>query len=307
MASATNGPCDRACLLTLADNYLAALGAGNVANAPLAGNVAFVENLRPTAPGEGLWDKITGSPTAYAISVPDVDLQQVGWLGAIPTEDGPVLLALRLKVDGHEIAEIEHLYTAPAQNRADNLTAIRPGFSTTISEADRLDHSQLLEIGAAYYEALDSNDGTLAAFAPDCQRKENGVITAGEGAMPPPNSEPGQPRTAPDCKGQINSQVFTYIERIENRRMIAADPETGLAMGFSQFRHSMENLPYDVILSDGSITERNRQNMPYDPFDMAAAHVFKIGPEGQIHEIEAVGVAAPFNSPSGWESTGSRS
>jgi hypothetical protein len=34
---------------------------------------------------------------------------------------------------------------------------------------------------------------------------------------------------------------------------------------------------------------------------MPAAHIFKIGPEGQIHEIEAVGAVVPYNSPTGWE------
>ena len=83
--------------------------------------------------------------------------------------------------------------------------------------------------------------------------------------------------------------------------MIAADPVTGLAMGMSQFRHSMTNLPYKVKHIDGSTSERNAENMKYKPFDMPAAHIFKIGPEGQIHEIEAIGVMEPYKSPSGWE------
>jgi hypothetical protein len=36
------------------------------------------------------------------------------------------------------------------------------------------------------------------------------------------------------------------------------------------------------------------------PFDMPAAHIFKIW-GGQIHEIEAVGLVAPYSSPTGWE------
>jgi hypothetical protein len=35
-------------------------------------------------------------------------------------------------------------------------------------------------------------------------------------------------------------------------------------------------------------------------FDMPALHIFRIW-GGQIHEIEAVGVTAPYNSPTGWE------
>jgi hypothetical protein len=71
----------------------------------------------------------------------------------------------------------------------------------------------------------------------------------------------------------------------------------------SQFRHPFDNLPYKVRHIDGSTSERNAENMKYKPFDMPAAHIFKVGPEGQIHEIEAVGVMAPYNAPSGWEGT----
>ena len=35
-------------------------------------------------------------------------------------------------------------------------------------------------------------------------------------------------------------------------------------------------------------------------FDMPALHIFKIW-GGPIHEIEAVGVTVPYNSPTGWE------
>ena len=83
--------------------------------------------------------------------------------------------------------------------------------------------------------------------------------------------------------------------------MIAADPVTGLSMGFSHFRHPMDNLPYEVIHTDGTTSERNEQNFNFDPFDMPAAHIFKIGADGLVHEIEAVGFVAPYDSPTGWE------
>jgi hypothetical protein len=76
---------------------------------------------------------------------------------------------------------------------------------------------------------------------------------------------------------------------------------TGLAMGFSHFRHPFDNLPYEVTHTDGSKSQRNKENMPYDPFDMPAAHIFKVGADGLVHEIEAVGFVAPYNSPTGWE------
>jgi hypothetical protein len=197
--------------------------------------------------------------------------------------------------------------------------APRPGLLAEIPAAQRLPHDTLAKIGLTYYDALDDNDGSKAPFAADCERHENGTTTASDKPMgPPPGStaasappanakKPAKPvapvaPVAHDCKGQMDSKSFTYIDRIENRRLIAADPVTGLAMGFSHFRHSMENLPYKVIHVDGSTTETNKDNFKYKPFDMPAAHIFKIGPEGQMHEIEAVGVlGVPYNAPTGWE------
>ena len=88
------------------------------------------------------------------------------------------------------------------------------------------------------------------------------------------------------------------IGPIENRRVFAADPVTGLAMGLSHFRHPMDTGPYEVILTDGSTTMRE---MNFDPFDLPAAHIFKIGADGMVHEIEAMGFMAPYNAPTGWE------
>jgi hypothetical protein len=72
-------------------------------------------------------------------------------------------------------------------------------------------------------------------------------------------------------------------------------------MGLSHFRHPMNNLPYKVKNSDGSTSEKNKDNLKFAPFDLPAAHIFKIGPDGQMHEIEAMGFTAPYNSPTGWE------
>ena len=109
------------------------------------------------------------------------------------------------------------------------------------------------------------------------------------------------PRIARDCRGQLSTNTFQYIDRIENRRVFAADPQTGLVMGLSHFRHPMDNLPYKVKTMDGTEVERTRKDINFAPFDLPAAHIFKIGPDGLMHEIEAMGFTAPYNSPTGWE------
>jgi hypothetical protein len=40
--------------------------------------------------------------------------------------------------------------------------------------------------------------------------------------------------------------------------------------------------------------------MDFKPFDLPAVHISKIW-GGQIHEIEALGFLAPYNSGTGWE------
>jgi hypothetical protein len=108
--------CDRDCLIGVTDAYIAALVAHDPSAAPLAENVAFVENVTRMQPGEGLWASATGGTTDFTIYVPDVVLQQVGFLGMMEREDMPVMLALRLKLgaDG-KIAEAEHLSSRPPE------------------------------------------------------------------------------------------------------------------------------------------------------------------------------------------------
>jgi hypothetical protein len=334
--------CDRACLIGVANSYVAAIVAHDPSKAPLAANVAFVENVTRMKPGEGLWQSAVKAPSTFAITVPDEVTHSIGYLAmmtrmappaappgstpeqreaaakAAPTEQ-PVMVAFRLKLDDSgKIVEAEHLLAGinPSTAEAgkpptsfDNLQAPRPGIFTDIPADQRLPHDKLIAIGATYYDALDDNNGELAPFAADCERHENGMITASGNpapalGIPAAPANPKAPKVAPvarDCKGQLNSGTFQYIARIENRRVFAADPQTGLVMGLSHFRHPMDNLPYKVTHVDGSTTETTKETFKLAPFDLPAGHIFKIGADGQVHEIEAMGFTTGYNSPTGWE------
>ncbi len=297
--------CDRECLIELTKSYLAAVVAGDTSAAPLATDIAFVENVTRLQPGQGLWANATSGPTGFAIYVPDVELQQAGFMGVMErqgeTGNQQVIVAVRLKLDDGKISEAEHIVAGVTPNNTARLQTPRPGLLSEVPAAGRRSHEDLVEIGLSYYDALDDNDGSLMPFADDCQRHENGMITAGPEAGPGPNADTSRAPVARLCGPQLTSRTFVYIDRIENRRLIAADPVTGLSMGFSHFRHPFTNLPYQVTHTDGSTSERNKENMPFNPFDMPAAHIFKIGADGLVHEIEAVGFVAPYNSFTGWE------
>ena len=127
------------------------------------------------------------------------------------------------------------------------------------------------------------------------------MVTAGPNAGPGPNGPRPHP-VARDCAGQLSSKVMTYITTIDNRRVFAADPVTGLVMGLSHFHHPMDFPPYEVTAADGTKIMYSTDNqMKFKPFDLPAAHVFKVGADGKVHEIEAMGFLAPLNSPTGWE------
>jgi hypothetical protein len=321
--------CDRQCLIDATNAYVAAMVAHDPAQAPLAEGLVFVENIQKMQPGEGLWKSIVKGPSTFAVHVPDETNQTAGliammtymaappapqgsspearaeWAANTPPVEQPVIVALRLKFDAAgKITEAEHLLSGVREAQLVNLQTPRAGLFTEIPAGQRKTHAELIALGASYYDALDDNNGELMPFAPDCQRHENGMITA---SGDPSTRAPAIPGTAPtpqiarDCRNQLSTNTFQYIDRIENRRVFAADPQTGLVMGLSHFRHPMTNLPYQVKAMDGTLIERNKENLNFAPFDLPAAHIFKIGADGMVHEIEAMGFTAPYNSPTGWE------
>ena len=304
---AAEPPCDRACLLEIADQYLAAIAAHDLEKAPLSDEIVFVENLKRTRPGQGLWADAAGTPTGFRLYVPDPVEGTIGLMTVIDrrTTRGvvPTQLAARLQVRDGRIVEAEHLVADVTSPEAvTRLAAPRPNLLATVPERDREPRAKLATIAASYYDALDDSDGALAPFAKDCEREENGMITAGPGLAPAPfesvdvNGRPPPP-VARDCVGQMSSRRFAYVDTIDNRRVFAVDPVQGLAMGLSHFRQSMTKGPQPMIAADGS---RVLWQEKRDPYDLPAAHIFKIT-GGQIHEVEAIGIFVPYGSPTGWE------
>jgi hypothetical protein len=305
---AAESACDRACLIGVADAYLAAVAAHDPKQAPLSDEIVFVENVKRMKPGEGLWAAAAGRATAFRIYVPDPAAGAVGLMTVIDRRTakgvGPAQLAARLELDERgRIVEAEHLVADVTSPEAvTRLKAPRPNLTTPLPERERKPRAELAAIAASYYDSLDDSDGALAPFAKDCEREENGLITAGATLAPAPFESVdvngrSPPPVARDCAGQMSSRRFAYIDTIDNRRVFAVDPVQGLAMGLSHFRQSMNRGPQLMIAADGS---RVMWQEKRDPYDLPAAHIFKIT-GGEIHEVEAVGIFIPYGSPTGWE------
>lgn len=292
--SADSKPCDRACLNKLTDTYLAALVAHDPTKVPLAPDVKFVENVTRMKPGEGLWKTASEAPTTFKIYVPDPVAQQAGFLGMMKEDGKPVEVTLRLKLQNGKIVEAEHLVARSLRETSmPNLQAPRPVFLSTVPPAQRTPRNEMLKIARTYYDALVNGDGSATPFADDCLRRENGMQTTGN---PPPKTPGKETMGAMGCAKQLDTKTMSYIKRIDNRRVEIADPETGLVLGFSHFRHPMEEKFVKIVGVPGV----EKVDLPFDPFDLPAAHVYKIW-GGKMHEIEAMGFRAPYNSQTGWE------
>ena len=308
--------CDRACLLGIADTYLAALTAHDPSKAPLAPNARFTEQSQTLKVGEGLWRTVTQGPTAFKLPVADPVAGQIGVIvmlrANMPRPPGPALtavapppdppgpaavqLALWLKVENRQITEAEHIVariTSP--NQLANLQTLRPGLLAPVPARERSPRNLMLLIANSYYDAIVQSDGTVAPFADDCGRRENGMHMAGAGR--PANAPPGPGGGPPQgCAEQLTARAMSYIRSIDLRRVWIADEETGLTFGLTMFRHPMDERFVTLLNPDGTTTQRP---MNFNPFDLEAAHIFKIR-GGQIHEIEAMGFVLPLYSKNGW-------
>jgi hypothetical protein len=303
-AFAASSTCDRKCLDTTVDNYLAALVAHDPSKVTLAPGAKLVENTVPTPVGEGLWKTASAAPTTFKLYVPDTIAQQVGFIGVMQESGKPIELALRLKLVNGQIIEMEHLIARNLRpNGLANLETPRPGIMKTVPPAERSSREQLLTIGASYYEALTTGNGNAAPFADDCARHENGMQTStnknAAAQTPISNSQTPSPLSklgTYGCAAQINTHMFDYIKRIEPRRVWIADVQTGLVFGLSQFRHPQKE-PFVKLVGVEGV---DKMPMNFKPFDLPAAHIFKVR-DGKIHEIEAMGFTMPYNSKTGWE------
>lgn len=282
---AVQSDCDRECLNTYVDRYIDAMIAKDVSDELFARDVKFTENgIRFPLGNEGAWylSKARGN---YRFYVPDVETQQVAYLGTIiergrSADDNRMAgFSLRLKIVDGLITEVEQLVSRPATNlfgpeegsspfgntgdNVEKMGAPHPIFSEIIPEDERPSREELILTANYYFTGLQDNDGKgYYPFTDDCQRYENGISTAGG-----PNQV--------GCKKQFEENLKGVISHVRDRRFVAVDRETGIVFAFAFFDH--ENINWTWQLGE----------------------LFKIE-NGQIRRIEAIFHQAPYGIPSGW-------
>jgi len=290
---------DRESLVSLMEQYLAALQGHDPGTLPLAPDVKFVENTEVIPVGKGLWETATGGPTDFKIIVADPVAGEVAFMGVIGENIKPTILGARLKTEGSRITEIDLLVIHSGDLPLNpNMEKLRPEFLETVEPSERSPREEMIKIADSYYEAIIQDKGTIAPFADDCQRRENGTISAFYYNQTPEEAavDDFSVFRRMTCSDQLSTGVMSYITDINRRRILAVDEELGLVFAFSIFVHDGEPKIMKITGVPG-ITERANN---YGPFDLPAAHVFKIS-GGKIHSIEAIGYLAPHGIKNGWE------
>jgi len=281
--------CQRACLESWVDKYLAAMRDQTIDPALFARDIKFTENgVRLPFGKEGLWHGMTAIGT-YKFYIPDTETQQVAFIGTVREntrgtgEDTIVAIALRLKILDGRITEIEQLAMRPdtANSSAnawpptgesvEKMGAPNPMFLEAIPPSKRASREELIKVGNYYFAGLQRNDGKgYYPFTDDCIRFENGVdVLAGR-----PDPKTGE-RKRMTCKGQFETNLKGIVTRIRDRRFVAVDRERGIVFAFGFFDHHQINWTWQI------------------------AELFRIE-DGKIRRIEAVFLRAPFGTNSGW-------
>lgn len=277
-------------MTALVDQYLAALVKHDPAGLPLDKGVRFTENTATIHVGDGLWVGASEAPTTFKIYAVDPATQQVAFYGVMKEWDKPLIIALRLKVANGRITEIEHVLARNMRpDRMQNLVTPRPGLLADVPAAERTSREDMLNAADSYFEAIEQRRGSVAPFADDCERHENGGQTTHNKTPIPWPVDLGSPEAnrsmailgTLSCTAQIDSQVLSFITRLWPRRLAVVDEQKGLVYAFPMFQHH------------GGVRTIKILGVPgVDTIPMGG---------GKIHEIEAMGTSLPYGTLSGWE------
>lgn len=295
--------CDRDCLIGFMDGYMNAIFKHDPKAVPsLAIDVRMTENTGHMDVGEGMLWRSHVEPTSFKIYIADPVNGQVAEQARLKIEGRNALVAVRLKIDRGKILEIEQLWDRNINDAAiPLLTTPRPTLVNDVPPSERTSREVMLYAANSYFDALEGDDGSIAAFADDCVRHENGYQTVNNpppgGRMmpalmlPDPNTDAGKQQlkfSMMTCKQQIDSKTFAYMKHIRPRRALIIDEQKGLVATFPLFVH------------DGTRRGASPDAPPGMLQNLVTMETFGIR-GGLIHEVEVFPfVTIPYGLGNGW-------
>lgn len=252
--------CNRACLRTALDQYLAAVVKHDPAAAPLALGFRQTENAINVPPGGGVWKTVTALGKIQRHYLDPVS-SQAGYYGIVEEGGSSAIVTVRVRVQNRKLTEAEWYLArpgdpglnGPAQPGRPPANLFNPDYLTTnpppertVPAAQRLPREALVAIVNSYFDGITSHDRTVALVHDGCGRVENGS-PAPAGRFLPPGPPRGTPAPAANANNDCMSGMANFnLSMVAARRFPVVDEEAGIALGLAVF-----------IRRPGSPTPRN--------------------------------------------------
>jgi hypothetical protein len=268
--------CDKTCLEQIAVQYRAAYRMHDTSLAPFAQRVRFSENNVELVFPDGSWDTVTqeiGSPLVLS----DPSTGQVGIYTTVLQNDTQTFVAMRLRVVGSRIAEIEHILStrrnlsSPPTPIGDVWSYVRdPDFPREVPLSLRATREQLKAHANGYFSTLQFNNGEIRGtrFAADATRNENGLKFT-------------------DIGGGFRSGRYRFNNRVRDRDCFLVDELRSAVMCRGYIDH--KGVLDEYTLTDGTKT----RSVFREPQTWSFFESFKVKGD-QITAVEAAFTGAPY-------------
>ncbi|MGH9737132.1 MAG: hypothetical protein ACRD4X_00885 [Candidatus Acidiferrales bacterium] len=293
--------CDRTCLYGFVDQYLRALVDKNPSALPWAKIVRFTENNVSLQVGDGLWGTISGlGPEDMRAADPAHG--QVAYFGVVNENGSPGYFAMRMKIAGHKIVEVEtlvdHQGNGPGPFGDPAKMTQLPIMKEYVPVPERTPRATMIALADGYDNTLQLNDGHIfTVFDPACSRRENGVWTA---------SDPHPDMTSDSllavagrlsCEQGFKLGNYHWDDRLRARRFPLVDEQKGIVLAAGFIDHSGRLRKYTT--TDGVVHDSPIKS----PHSFCLLEAFKII-DGKIRHAEAIFITVPYNMPSPWLQNG---
>ena len=279
--------CDRACLIGIVRQHMAALSSRDPSALPVARDLVFTENNVKLPLGKGLWGTITGVD-AKGMEAADPISGYAAWFGVVQEIGQPAFYSLLMHVDRRglidEIQTVVHRKgSLPAPFGPTENMQHFPEFDQVLPPEERRSRERLLRVADSYFNTVELNDGVVfAPFSEDCSRLENGIMTT----APRPGEQQSAAQIASGCKAQFELGIYRINKRIR-RHLPLIDTERGVVVGTGFFDHANEFDRY--LLTNGS----EMKTALKWPNSISLIEAFRIK-DGAIQRIEATFTYVPY-------------
>ncbi|MBV8902430.1 MAG: hypothetical protein JOZ22_02245 [Acidobacteriia bacterium] len=290
-------PCNRVCLDNLTDQVLQAFLAHDASRLPWAEGARYSENGQFIAIGDGLWGTATritmpGSGE-YAARLADPASGTAGYWGLIHEHGTPGVLALRIKLAGEKIGEMEAIDVREESNgpRGGTMTLMRPPLPVEFKAAaagsldsltraivprpEKPDAMALAQnLMTAYFDGLEHHSTEGVSFTADCTRRDN-AVQAHESCA-----------AQMDGSGRFPNGLYRHTTTVRDRRILIADTGRGLLMAVAMVDNpgtGPANLPPAQLV----------------PSTYMIPQLLKIE-NGAISRVEGMVKGMPFGYTSAW-------